>query len=222
VNPQNDPVGKWFAFTAPLIVLPPWVWLAVRTKHCLEILTGRTIPIPSRTIWLTKVLALIIGGGGVLAVAVGVGIPWIFATFLGATVVFFALKERVQSAVPPKPTQNAAAYKAAWQSYWRLRRDFARSWVWFGVSGLGLILVTALSDMIPSTARIFAIGFCAVAVLLSIYAMTVKQLKWLRWPCPRCGCSFRGFWNRLWLPKRCAYCGLPRDDDAILNSAGSR
>src|SRR5262245_43562571 len=40
----------------------------------------------------------------------------------------------------------------------------------------------------------------------------LNQMKWYQWPCPRCGCAFRGFWGRPWLPKRCVYCGLEREE----------
>jgi len=51
----------------------------------------------------------------------------------------------------------------------------------------------AFADKMHRTAQIGLFAFCIVAVLFSIVRMGMKQLKWLRWPCPRCGCAFRGF-----------------------------
>jgi hypothetical protein len=98
-----------------------------------------------------------------------------------------------------------------------LRRDYIRSWRWFVASSLILILSAAFGDYVPRTARIGVFVFGAVAVLAAASFMGVKQLKWLRWPCPRCGSAFRGFWGRPWLPKNCVYCGLPRENYAKFN-----
>jgi len=213
VNLQNGPLDKGLlALIAPLIVLPPWIWMAVRTQHCLQIITVHSIPFAKRTIWLLKTLALIVGVGGLFGAVVQVGMPWLLAILPGGIIVFFALKESVQRIVPPKPSQDAAAYQTSWETYRTLRRDFLRSWRWFGASFLMLILVTAFADKMHRTIQIGLFAFCIVAILSSIVVMSLKQLKWLRWPCPRCGCAFRGFWVRLWLPKKCAYCGLPRAD----------
>jgi hypothetical protein len=38
--------------------------MAVRTQHCLKIITVHSIPFAKRTIWLLKTLALIVGVGG--------------------------------------------------------------------------------------------------------------------------------------------------------------
>jgi hypothetical protein len=69
---------KWLVTIASLIVLPPWVWLAVRTKNCLQVITVRSIPFPKRTIWLIKILALIIGAGGVFGVTTELGMSGLF------------------------------------------------------------------------------------------------------------------------------------------------
>ena len=77
MNLQNGPLDKGLlALIAPLIVLPPWIWMAVRTQHCLQIITAHTIPIVKRTIWLVKTLALIVGVGGLFGAVVQVGMPW--------------------------------------------------------------------------------------------------------------------------------------------------
>ena len=215
MNLQNGPLDRGLlVLIGPLIVLPPWIWMAVRTRHCLQIVTAHTIPIARRTIWLVKTLALLVGVGGLFGVVVQVGLPWLLAILPGGIIVFFALKESVQEVVPPKPSQDAAAYQSSWETYLNLRSDFLRSWRWLGASALMLILAVAFADKMQRTTQIGLFAFCIVAVLFSIGRMSMKQLKWLRWPCPRCGCAFRGFWNRLWLPKKCAYCGFPRADSA--------
>jgi hypothetical protein len=222
VNLQNGPLDKGLlALAAPLIVLPPWIWMALRTRHCLQVVTAHSIPFAKRTIWLVKTLALIVGVGGLFVAMAQVGIPWFLAILPGAVILFFALKESVQEVVPPKPSQYAAAYQSAWETYRLLRRDFLRSWRWFGVSFLMLILVTPFAHKMDRAVQIGLFAFCIVAVLSSTVVISLKQLKWIRWPCPRCGCAFRGFWGRLWMPKSCVYCGLPREN-AIPHVAKSR
>ena len=211
MNLQNGPLDKGLlALIAPLIVLPPWIWMAVRTQHCLQIITVHSIPFAKRTIWLVKTLALIVGVGGLFGAVVQVGMPWLLAILPGGFIVFFALKESVQEVMPPKPSQDAAAHQASWETYRTLRSDFLHSGRWFGASFLMLILATAFADKMHRTIQISLFAFCILAVLSSIVVMSLKQLKWLRWPCPRCGCAFRGLWGMLWLPRKCAYCGLPR------------
>jgi hypothetical protein len=205
---------KWLPIIVSLVVLPPWIWLAVRTKNCLQAITLHSIPYPRRTIWLIKMLALIIGAGGVLGVTTEMGMPWFLAVVPSAGVVFFALGDRVQEIVPPKPVQHVSAYQASWQQYRRLRTTYMRSCRWFGATGLVLILIAASADELPKTVLPYLFALCLVAMITSTATMTFKQLKWLRWPCPRCGCAFRGLW-RPWLPRNCVYCGLPRGDKAL-------
>jgi hypothetical protein len=205
-----------------LLVLPPWVWLAVRTEQCLQIISSRTIPYPKRTIWLIKILALIVGAGGVLGVAAQVRLPWFFAILPAGVVVFFGLRENVQEIIPPKPNQDASAYQSSWQQYRRLRSDYMRSWRWLGVAGVLLILLTAFADKLPNPIRIGLFVLWLVAALASVAVMYVRQLKWIRWPCPRCGCAFRGLLWRPLTPKTCVYCGLPREDGGKLVPANCR
>jgi len=215
---QDTSPQKWLATIASLIVLPPWVWLAVRTKDCSQVITVRSIPFPRRTIWLIKILALIIGAGGVFGATTELGMSWLFGSVLSGIVIFFALRDTVQDISPSKPVQDASAYQAAWKQYRHLRSTYMRSWIWFGVAFLTLILITAFANRAPKPVQLGLFAFCVVAVFASVVVMGLKQLKWVRWPCPRCGCSFRGFWGRPWLPKTCVYCGLPKEEDAILNS----
>jgi len=219
VRPQS--IENWLPVVASLLVLPPWIWLAVRTRHCLQVISTHTIPYPRRTIWLIKILALIVGAGGVAGAAAAAGVPWFFAILPAGVVAFFALRENVREIVPPKPDQDVSAYQSSWQQYRRLRRDYMRSWRWCAGTGLLLILLAAFGDNLPNTIRVGLFPLCVVAVLASMAMMSLKQLKWLRWPCPRCGCAFRGLWWRPWMPKNCAYCGLPREDDVKLVPADS-
>lgn len=215
MNLQNGPLDQGLLrLVGPLIMLPPWIWMAVRTRHCLQVITMRSIPLPKRTVWLVKVLAVIVGIGGIFGAIIQVGVPWFIAMLPAGVALLFALKEDVEAVIPPKPDQHVAVYQSSWQEYWRLRKDYMRSWRWFVASLLILILSAVFGDYEPTTIRIGAFAFGIVAVLASSGFMAVKQLRWLRWPCPRCGCAFRGFWGRPWLPKGCVYCGLPRENNA--------
>jgi hypothetical protein len=214
---QDTSPQKWLPTIASFIVLPPWVWLAVRTKDCLQIITVRSIPFQKRTIWLIKILALIVGTGGVFGATTELGMSWLFGALLSGIVIFFALKDSVQDISPPKPVQDASAYRASWKQYWHLRSAYMRSWKWFGVAFLTLILVTAFAHKAPKPIQLGLFASCVFAVFASIAMISLKQLRWVRWPCPRCGCSFRGFWGRPWLPKTCVYCGLAREENANLN-----
>ena len=187
--------------------------MAVRTRRSLQVATVHSIPHSKRTIWLIKVLALIVGVGGVFGVATQLGVSWFFVIPLGALAVFFSLRETVQEIVPPKPRQDAATYQSSWQTYRHLRSDFVRSWKWFAASFLPLILITFFADKLSGTLRIGLFALCVAAAIYSTVLLSLRQLKWLRWPCPRCGCAFRGLWVRPWLPKACVYCGLPRESN---------
>jgi hypothetical protein len=199
---------------AAVVVYPPWIWLAVSTKHCLKIITRHAIPFPKRTIWLIKIFALIISAGGMFGIADSIGTQWFIAVLPAGLIVYFALKEKVQDVVPPKPVLDAAAYRLAWDDYWRLRSDYLRSYRWLGAALIMGIVLSRFTDGFSNSLQIVLGVICISAVIGSIVVINLNQLKWMRWPCPRCGCSFRGFWGRAWLPKRCAYCGLPREEKA--------
>jgi hypothetical protein len=209
VNVQDS--FKWPQLIAFLVVLPPWIWLAVRTQHCLQVITMHSIPFAKRTIQLTKILALIVGAGGVFGAANDMGMPWFVAILPPATVIFFAFRERVVGVIPPKPIQNESGYQPSWNEYRLLRSAYKRSWTWFGGAFLTLILMGAFADKLPNAVQIGLFALCLGAVFGSIAVISLKQLKLSRWPCPRCGCAFGGFWGTLWLPKNCVYCGLPKE-----------
>lgn len=206
---ENAPL-KSFELIAFLVVCLLWISLAVRSEQCLRFISRSAIPYTRRTIWLLKILALIIGAGGIVGLAVSLGTPWFLAVLPGGIVVFFALRENVQDVVPLKPPQDVASYQLAWQEYSRLRNFYMRSWIWFGTTFGILVLAVMVSSKLPQVLQLSLLGICFVAVVASMFVTSFNHYKLQRWPCPRCGCAFRGLWGRPWLPKRCVYCGLAR------------
>lgn len=201
---------KWGPIIGGSGVLSLWVWLAVQTTRCLRVIA---IPYKRRTVWLIKILALVVGASGVVGILLDAKIPWLLAAIPGAVIVLVAIREPVADIIPPKPIQDASAYESAWQEYRRLRRVSLR----WGLLPLTACLVVffifvifGFGKKLPDSAwsALIAIWF-TVLVALSLVA-SVREWKWYHWPCPRCGCSFRGVW-RWWLPKHCVYCGLPRE-----------
>lgn len=193
-----------------LIVCPPWVWLAVRTNQCLRVITRHTVPFSTRKIWLIKIPALIIGAGNVAGVLIGIGAPWYLAVIPAAAIVFFSLQENISEVVPPRPIQDPSAYQLAWREYDQLLASYKRSGLGFAAVFALIVIVGLVAGKLPQYAQISLIVVCLLALLVSLAMMSVSQWKWFRWPCPRCGCSFRGEWSRFWLPQKCVHCGLPR------------
>lgn len=218
-NSHENSIQKWSPVIAALVVYPLWIWLAVRTKQCLQATTRHTIPFTKRTVWLAKILALVVAAGGVFGVTVDIGMPWFLGFMAAGIIIFFAVREDVQDVVPPKPPQEPSAYQSSWQEYRRLRDVYIRSWLGFLAAFVTLILMSAFRDKLPQTAQIAFSAVGLIAVVASIAVISFNQWKWFRWPCPRCGCSFRGFWSRPWLPKRCVYCGLPRGEESASRTA---
>jgi hypothetical protein len=201
---------RWAEGLAVLLVYPPWMWLAVRTRDALQFLSRRAVPYSVRTIWLVKFLALIVGAGGVLGVSLQVGLHWIIGVLLSGAVVFFALKEKVEGIVPPKPSQKAAAYTASWQDYRLLRKRALGLVLGFFVLFIAIGTVGAILE--SQLSHFGQVAFFAVTLIAALWVSVLTCLaQWMlvRWPCPRCGCAFRGLWKP-WLPKKCAYCELPR------------
>jgi hypothetical protein len=198
------------------IVVSVWIWVAVRTTGALQVISGGTIPFSKREIWLLKILALIVGAGGAMSLTEEFGAPWFLAIVPGGAIVFFSVMEKVAAVVPLKPSQDASTYRIAWQEYHRLRETYMRSLRWFGVIFLVPLAVEVLASIwlhrLPENVQrgFVAIWFTALIVCMAV--MGFNQFKWYRWPCPRCGCAFRGFGARPWLPKRCVYCGLEREE----------
>ena len=205
-----DSFQRWGLIFAVLLVYPPWVWLAVRTRDALQFLSRRAVPYPVHTIWLVKSLALIVSAGGVLGVSLQVGLHWVIGVMLSGGVVFFALREKVERIVPPRPSQNVPAYASSWQDYRQLRKRALRLLLgflvlFFAIAALGTIIESQHSHSVQ-------VAFVVVSIVAALRVLALSyDAQWtlIRWPCPQCGCAFRGLW-RPWLPKHCAYCGLPR------------
>jgi hypothetical protein len=220
LNP--DVIENWAKAIGLLMVLPPWIWMAVRTGNCLRFVTRGSIPYRKRTIWLIKILALIVGGGSVAGAAAGFGAPTFVAVVAAGLVVVASLTEKVVDVALPKPMQDPSAYRSAWQEYWRVRR-VARRWI-VGPSPAFVLLVlalVALGQKLPEVVWSMLMAICFVAIVASMMVASVHQWKWLRWRCPRCGCSFRGSW-RWWMPKNCVYCGLPREQEVSSSGTASK
>jgi len=209
----------WGQAVAGLAVSAVWSCMAVRTTRCLRLITNSTIPYLKRTIWLLKILALIVGAGGVAGALIDLGTPWFVAVDPAGTIVYFSLAENVAEVVPAKPMQDAVAYRLAWREYRRLRIAYQRSSIGFAATILFIILLTFSGWRIPPFAQVALFGAGGIVLLVSVVAMSFSQWKWLHWPCPCCGCSFQGQWVKLRQPKQCVYCGLPRDRGLNLRTA---
>jgi hypothetical protein len=195
---------------AELLVCPPWLWLSVRTKQFLQAITRCSIPFSKRTIWLIKILALIIGAGSVFGILLDVGAPWFVAIVPASIVVVLSLRENVSQVIPVKPMQETSAHESAWLEYRRLRSAYKLSV--FILLGIFLSMAPAIVviNELPQKVQIASSVILLAGLGASIGLMTVRSWQWSFWPCPRCGCSFRGR-MRMWLPKKCVYCGLPRN-----------
>ena len=177
--------------------------------------------IQQAAVWLIKILALIMGPGNVAGILVDLGTPWFLAVVPAGILVFFSLRENVSEVVPPSPIQDPTVYQSAWREYWRLRGVYKRSALGF-VATLALVVVASLTGekLAPSLQNgLFAA--CLAALFVSIVVMSFHQWKWLHWRCPRCGHSFHGVWGRLRLPKKCANCGLPREEQGAIRTTTS-
>jgi hypothetical protein len=159
------------------------------------------------------VLALILSVGNLFGWAVQMNLHLYVAALPAAAIIYFAFTEQVQQITPPKPSHHPAAYHQALENYREARTTYLRSYRWFGLTFAGFVIVffgisaTRLSDVFRGV--VMLIGF-AVLVLSSVF-LAIRQRRWLLWPCPRCGSSFRGHWPTPWMPKKCAYCGLPKE-----------
>lgn len=205
--------GNWAQALGGLVVSAVWSCMALQTTRCLRLITRGTIPYRKRTIWLMKILALIVGAGGVAAVLFDLGAPWFLAIVPAGIIVYFSLAENVAEVIPTKPVQDAVAYWSAWRENRRLRIAYRRSSIAFAASIFLVILLTFLGGRLPPFVQAALFVACGIAFLVSVVVMSFSHWRWLHWPCPRCGCSFQGAWARPWQPKHCVYCGLPRDEE---------
>ena len=203
----------WAQALSGLVVSAVWSSMALQTTRCLRLITRGTIPYSRRTIWLIKILAIIVGAGGVAGVMVNLGAPWFLAIIPAAIIAYFSLTEKVVEVVPAKPLQDPAAYQSAWREYRRLRLANRRSSIGFALSILAIVLLIFIGWKLPPFAQTATFAACGTALLVSVVATSFTQWNWLHWPCPRCGYSFQGQWVKLRQPKQCVYCGLPRDEE---------
>src|SRR5262249_30443997 len=111
VNFQEALPPKQFLNIGSLVVVALWVWVAVRTRQAVRLISSGTIPFSKRAIWLLKILALIVGGGGAIGLAQELGAPLFLAIVIGGVIVFFAVRENVEEVVPPRPFQDASTYQ---------------------------------------------------------------------------------------------------------------
>jgi hypothetical protein len=202
----NGSFQNWFRLISILVVSLLWIWPAIRTAGYL---TRRTVPFRRRTIWAVKVLAIIIGAGGTYSLLSQFRLSWIVTTIVSIVLVVLVLSERVCDYFPPKPPQDVDGYEPAWQQYRRLRRASIRSWLLLPIAILVFLILLAVADSASGPNSKIIVTLMGVLPLASAMAViNYKQWKWHRWPCPRCGCSFRSLWIGFSL-KRCRYCGLP-------------
>lgn len=209
---DDDHIQRVAPLIAALVVVPLWVWLAVRTATFLKAITRNSIPFRKRTVWLVKILALIVGAGNTVGVLADLGVPWLLAVVPAGIIIFLSLREKVEEIVPPKPIQAPVLYQSAWRIYWRLHHGYRRSWLWFGAAFVLIILTHFWNGKLPNSIQNALAAICVLALLCSIAFVNLNGWRLFHWPCPRCGCSFRGAWGRPWLPKHCVYCGLPRPE----------
>lgn len=102
---------------------------------------------------------------------------------------------------------DQARYATAWRRYKVLRILFC----FLGIGWFPFVFgIVILSDHwnLGSTRNYTAMVAWFLVFIWVIAACVVGSMR-IRWPCPRCGKSFRGFFRPL-LPKRCVHCGLPR------------
>ena len=203
----NDQIGTW---AATLLICPPWIWLAVRTKQFLQAITRHSIPFSKRTIWLIKILALIIGAGNVFGILLDLGASWLVAILPACIIIALSLRENVSQVTHVKLVQGTSSYESHWADYRRLRSAYKLSVLILLGIFVSLMLATIVVNVLPPT-----IGIVTSVVLLtglgaSVGFVAFTSWKWSFWPCPRCGYAFRGRMS-LWLPKNCVHCGLPRN-----------
>lgn len=211
MNVEPSSLAKWLAAIGYLIVVLPWIWMAVRTEDCLRFATAHIIPFPKRTIFLIKILAVIVGAGCALGAASQIGLAWYLGLLPAGAIVWLAFTEKVQEIVPSKPAQDAATYESSWQKYWKLRRRYRNTQIGAGAALLFWFGSVLLVNKVSSGAGADVLSLGAVVILVFFTAAAISQWKFFRWPCPRCGCAFNGYWLKrwIWMSARCSYCNLP-------------
>ncbi len=198
---------------AAILVCAAWTWLSVRTTSCLRTITRGTARYTRRTVWLIKLVAIIVACSNIVGVAMSFGLHWLLSGLLGGVLVLFALTDKAAELTPPRPPQIASAYAQSWQEYSRLRRNI----VLFVVTPLVLLLsmfalVVTLGTRLNGVVGTILFGIVACGITLSFAGYAYNGWQFSSWPCPRCGCRFRG-----WFPyvprKKCSHCGLTLWDE---------
>jgi hypothetical protein len=54
------------------------------------------------------------------------------------------------------------------------------------------------------------LAFFLVVVFPALGTIVVAYLRWIFWPCPKCGRPFQFSWAAYWFTHRCVHCGLPK------------
>jgi hypothetical protein len=164
-----------------LLVCGVWVWVAIETSRSLRSLTSNTIPISKRTIWLVKILALIVGAGGVMGALFEIGLAWYFAAVPAVAVVVFALREKVEEVVISRPPRTTASYLPAWESYRRLRRNVFLSYAGIAVSFVGVVLASMFEKTLPPPVEKsipVVLGLIFLGLLANLYYRVRKFSHW--------------------------------------------
>gem|GEM_PF-3402175 len=98
-----------------------------------------------------------------------------------------------------KSRLQAAKYPSAWTEY---DRRFYTAWI-----VPLLILLCYLGTALPKDSRQLT-----WVLISAVVAYTILYIRFIRWPCPRCGKRFTmPDPRRIIRSKKCSYCGLPRN-----------
>jgi hypothetical protein len=202
-------------------VCAAWVWLSVRTSDCLRVITRGTALYSRRTVLLIKIVATVVAAPNVAGAAASFGANWFLDGFLGGVVVLLAVLDKAVEISPATPPQMPSSYSESWQQYLGLRKQL----VIYALILIGLVVasfLTAVALGTRLTEHASTVLFWSVSCLatLTFVGYAYNTWKFTYWPCPRCGCRFRGPFS--WaLPKKCSHCGLPqwREDSDLPSSA---
>jgi len=98
-------------------------------------------------------------------------------------------------------------YREHWRRYRKLRNLSVLLWAAYVPA---VLTVTLLGSAIFNS---YTPGFVLGGAWLVVFL--VVGIRFVHWPCPRCGQSFSGTWwsNKGLLAKECAHCGLPKFAD---------
>ena len=136
-------------------------------------------------------------------------------------VVLLAVLDKPVEISPETPPQLRSSYIESWRQYVGLRKQL----VIYVLVLIGLVVasfLTAVALGTRLTEQASTVLFWSVFSLATVTFLGYAYHAWkfTYWPCPRCGCRFRGPFS-LVLPKKCSHCGLPRraEDPDLPSSA---